>query len=194
MVKLTIGLYKNKETGQFDVMIDQIDNSVALHNGEFKLIKKFTHHIANKQNPLRKQLKYLKEQIQDKLIKWIDPAFIFSSDVSIDNLDDEEITLFRADLYNFMLIRRKLLGVNEYIKMVKLTIGLCSKCRTPDDEVLLYKDGTIIPDNDIDCIGCDLKDLDNKELTLLEQYTQESDLDIGEKEKIYVLINRYKIK
>jgi len=78
--------------------------------------------------------------------------------------------------------------------MVKLTIGLCSKCRTPDDEVLLYKDGTIIPDNDIDCIGCDLKDLDNKELTLLEQYTQESDLDIGEKEKIYVLINRYKIK
>jgi len=35
-------------------------------------------------------------------------------------------------------------------------VGLCSKHRQPTDEILKYKDGTIIQDKDIACIGCDI--------------------------------------
>ena len=49
MVKLKIGLYKHKETGQFDVMIDQVDSTMKVHNGEFDLIKEFEYEdLTNK--------------------------------------------------------------------------------------------------------------------------------------------------
>ena len=32
-------------------------------------------------------------------------------------------------------------------------VGICSKCRKDDDEVLKYKDGSIIPDEDISCLN-----------------------------------------
>ena len=32
-------------------------------------------------------------------------------------------------------------------------VGLCSKCRKKGDEILKYKDGTIIQDKDISCIS-----------------------------------------
>ena len=43
MVKIEIGLYKNKETGDYDVMIDCIDNVMKVHSGEFDKIASFTH-------------------------------------------------------------------------------------------------------------------------------------------------------
>jgi len=48
MVKLKIGLYKHKETGQFDVMIDQIDNTFTVHNGEFEKVKDFDYYEERK--------------------------------------------------------------------------------------------------------------------------------------------------
>ena len=48
MVKLKIGLYKHKETGQFDVMINQIDNTFKVHNGEFKKVKEFEYYEETK--------------------------------------------------------------------------------------------------------------------------------------------------
>ena len=33
-------------------------------------------------------------------------------------------------------------------------VGFCSKHQQKDIDVLKYKDGTIIPDKDIDCVEC----------------------------------------
>jgi len=36
-------------------------------------------------------------------------------------------------------------------------VGLCSKCRGEDDEILKYKNGEIVEDKDISCVGCEFK-------------------------------------
>lgn len=53
-MKLKIGLYKHKETGQFDVMINQIDNVMKVHNGEFELTKEFEYEEKTKEKILNK--------------------------------------------------------------------------------------------------------------------------------------------
>jgi len=35
-------------------------------------------------------------------------------------------------------------------------IGICSKCRTKEDKPSTYKDGRIIPDENLYCIGCEI--------------------------------------
>lgn len=37
-------------------------------------------------------------------------------------------------------------------------VGLCSKCRKEGDEVHKFKDGSIVPDEDIYCFECSIKD------------------------------------
>jgi hypothetical protein len=43
------------------------------------------------------------------------------------------------------------------IKIISVkAVGLCSKHRIEKDEVPKYKDGTIIPDKELCCVGCEL--------------------------------------
>lgn len=40
------------------------------------------------------------------------------------------------------------------IKIIGIkAVGICSKCRKAGDEILRYKDGTIIQDKDISCVN-----------------------------------------
>jgi len=34
-------------------------------------------------------------------------------------------------------------------------VGICSKCRRPEDEIMRDNKGRIIPDENLACIGCD---------------------------------------
>lgn len=45
--KIKIGLYKHRETGEYDVMINQKDNTFVCHNGEFELVNEFEHLVKN---------------------------------------------------------------------------------------------------------------------------------------------------
>lgn len=41
------------------------------------------------------------------------------------------------------------------IKIIDVKIvGICSKCRKSDDEILKDKTGRIYQDNEIECVGC----------------------------------------
>lgn len=35
-------------------------------------------------------------------------------------------------------------------------VGLCSKCRSSEQEAEKFRDGTIIPDAKLSCVGCNL--------------------------------------
>lgn len=111
-MKIKIGLYKHKETGQFDVMIDQIDNTMKVHNGEFERIKTFEHHELTKEELLQKELNTLREEIGWRFDNDIKP--IFYSGVSSDKLDDKKINGLREALYTFMCKRRELFDVIEF--------------------------------------------------------------------------------
>jgi len=111
-MKIKIGLYKHKETGQFDVMINQIDNTFKCHNGEFDLVKEFNHIEKSKEDILRNDLRNLKEELKWRFEN--DLNFVFKQDKTSDYLDDEKINSLRDTLYTFMCKRRELFKVTEF--------------------------------------------------------------------------------
>lgn len=111
MGNIQIGLYKHKETGQYDVMIDCIDNTMKVHNGEFEKIKTFTHNEKTQKDLLREECKDLLKLIKNNVDDFLIP--VLQGETS-DSLDDKKINLLRENLYDFMCVRRKLLEVNEF--------------------------------------------------------------------------------
>ena len=110
--KLEIGLYRHKTTGKFDVMIDCIDNTFSVHNGEFEKIESFKYEVKTKEEELREEIQDHMEMIKEELINTINPVFLQSK--TMDSLDDNQLNYFRELIYDLMCLRRKLLGVNEY--------------------------------------------------------------------------------
>jgi len=113
MIKLKIGLYKHKETGEYDVMIDSIDNFIKIHNGNFEKIKVFEHQEKTEKDKLKEECYELKKLILHNVEAFIIP--VFQNGVTSDFLDDKKINLIRENLYKFMCARRKLLEVNEFL-------------------------------------------------------------------------------
>lgn len=114
MVKLKIGLYKHRETGQFDVMINKVDNTFKCYNGEFDLIKEFEHKEKTREDILREQIKKLKSKIEYDFKEYFNP--VFTEGKTFDALSDVQINILRENLYNIMCKRRELLKVVEYEK------------------------------------------------------------------------------
>lgn len=61
---------------------------------------------------LRDEIKDLKFEIGRSLDQFIIP--VFKHNRTSDSLKDKKINLVREELYKFMCLRRKILGVNEY--------------------------------------------------------------------------------
>jgi len=62
MPSLKIGLYKHKKTGEFDVMIDEINNSFKVHNGEFERVEQFNYEYFTKEEEKKRLTKNLELQ------------------------------------------------------------------------------------------------------------------------------------
>lgn len=107
MTRITIGLYKHKKTGQFDTMVDKIDNVFKVHNGEFEKIAEFEHYEESLEDDLRKDISRLKSVIEDELNDYFIPVFCNAR--TMDDLPDEEINHLRENLYRIMNKRRELL-------------------------------------------------------------------------------------
>lgn len=108
---------------------------------------------GKEENRVSDKVKLLEKELYEELNKWFPQG------------EDKEKKLLRARAYS--LIRRAIeLGVQGHSDNLKIkarrggikiidvkSVGLCSKCREEGDEILKYKDGTIVPDKDIACIS-----------------------------------------
>jgi hypothetical protein len=112
MTKIKVGLYKDKETGEYAAMVDETDNERNVHNGKFKQIKQFTHIEESRETILRREIKSLKDSIGTTLQLHIVPVFLESR--TSDTVSDKIINLLRAELYDFICKRREVLRVNEF--------------------------------------------------------------------------------
>jgi hypothetical protein len=105
-MKIIIGLYKNKETGEFDTMINQIDNKVTVHNGLYELVKEFEHIEKNKEEILRNEILNIKYDIGLLIKNYFEPVFV--KDRTMDLITDDKINNLRDNLYIIMCRRRRL--------------------------------------------------------------------------------------
>ena len=111
-MKIKIGLYKHKETGQFDVMIDEINNTFNLHNGEFDRVEQFEYYEETEEDKLRKECEHLLDTVKYHYEDYLKP--VLQQGKTADFLDDKKINAIRENLYELMCKRRKLMKVNEY--------------------------------------------------------------------------------
>ena len=61
----------------------------------------------------------------------------------------------RTEDHKYFERLRELCSGREMITITDVkVVGICSKCRDENDEVTKWKDGKIVEDKDLSCIGC----------------------------------------
>ena len=102
-----IGLYKHKETGDYQVVIDCIDNVIKVHNLKFKKVKNFEYKEPSRTSVLRQEIDKLQSLLSSNTTDYMIP--IFKHGETLDNLQDEHINTIVENLIKLKCKRRELL-------------------------------------------------------------------------------------